>query len=683
MAVRWRIPFRSRLGNYYTVNIYDPSWTSSPVVLNGGAEPFVTQENNDDDAMSPVRLSTGYIRVITGKRRDGVSYDASSIWPPTPKARPVTLTDGSANVLWQGYIKQEEFSQPWAPDPYEQEFPIVSALGILEGVQIVDGEMDSRARIAGFFDKAIMAAADGSGTIGYDTIVFPADMAESYGGNTDAFWYFGILTRNFFDYVNENLLDDTESRYDGMSWLDILTEIVRSFGYTLYEQGRRLFIVSNVWTNYSYIYRSFLPYMAQGISETVYGFTRYTKQIANYNLADANGNAGRLLPAKRAIVKSEINSFDEDCCPMIDTKYLDFVTILNVVFSYASDDPDYTGPTGEYFKQDLATYEQTPGSAIWTFHSFLDGEEVAWSSQDIQLDHNIGAFVRNMAGENAIYIHYDNVDDGTAYGGDYLVQVKSPTTTFFAGGRFLLSGKLTVEGGVGDTAEHKGEFCLRVGSYYYDADNDTWTTTKKKFIVSIDKDNGSIGFINSANNAGDAKGYAITVPDAGIYGEVELFIGNVLRATDNSQSGQRVSLYTNLRLEYTEPPADLFKDYPTSNNNRFVQSLNTYAAEDKEISIMLSSFIHNRMGYGVMLDSGLSLPLQQIYCKGTYQYFEQMVIDAIASCFTDAKRTLEVPLLTDEQLSPVDRWYYWTNYAYKGVARNWRDDSQTIKLIEL
>ena len=45
MAIHWTIPFKAlRSGIVYNINIYDASYTGSAIVLNGGANPIITEE---------------------------------------------------------------------------------------------------------------------------------------------------------------------------------------------------------------------------------------------------------------------------------------------------------------------------------------------------------------------------------------------------------------------------------------------------------------------------------------------------------------------------------------------------------------------------------------------------------------------------------------------------------------
>ena len=75
MAIHWQIPFKSlRVGTNYTVNIYDSSYSDSPIKLKPGANPFTTQESDDDDMFIPIRTHTGYLRIVD----DGKAYNANN-----------------------------------------------------------------------------------------------------------------------------------------------------------------------------------------------------------------------------------------------------------------------------------------------------------------------------------------------------------------------------------------------------------------------------------------------------------------------------------------------------------------------------------------------------------------------------------------------------------------------------
>ena len=67
MAKNYSITFKSlRAGTVYTLNIGGGSGAAVP--LKGGAQPFVTQEDDSDDQFAPIRTQSGYIRIIDDAR---------------------------------------------------------------------------------------------------------------------------------------------------------------------------------------------------------------------------------------------------------------------------------------------------------------------------------------------------------------------------------------------------------------------------------------------------------------------------------------------------------------------------------------------------------------------------------------------------------------------------------------
>ena len=49
MNIKWQIPFVSLSGTAYTINVYDANYSGSPIILEGGAQPFTTDEDGDDE----------------------------------------------------------------------------------------------------------------------------------------------------------------------------------------------------------------------------------------------------------------------------------------------------------------------------------------------------------------------------------------------------------------------------------------------------------------------------------------------------------------------------------------------------------------------------------------------------------------------------------------------------------
>ena len=141
MAIHWQIPFKSfRTGTVYTINIYDSTYSASPIQLRGGSEPFVTEGNDDDDIFCPVRTQTGYLRIVdNGKDVNGNAFNWRDLMPTTDTDRPVTLThteNGSTITDWKGFMQAQYFGGTLYGNPQEREFPIQCMLSVLGSVDI-------------------------------------------------------------------------------------------------------------------------------------------------------------------------------------------------------------------------------------------------------------------------------------------------------------------------------------------------------------------------------------------------------------------------------------------------------------------------------------------------------------------------------------------------------------------
>ena len=661
MAIHWKIPFKSITGTAYTLNVYDATYSGSAVTLTAAAAPFVTSEDNSTDILEPVRISTGYINVIN-------RGDLAGLLPATPKARPVTLTSGNT-VLWQGYIKQQQMTQPWAQTPYELQLPVVSALGILDN-KIEKGDVPYRARIAEYLQLAI--AATGST---YTNIVYPADLKLDENADWDVFFRLGIQDRNWFSYKNENVLDPDESRFDGMTWIDILTELMRAFGYTMYERGTTIYILGRRGVYHNSITLADLETLAANGTITPTAVTSQTIAISSLQIGGADGTIDMMESKRRAVVESQINPFDDDSLPVMDTLYLDYAATVSV------QKQAYQVTGWYYYDKRLGLDEPKQDTNVWIFKQFSGGVQTTWDAQDITRDYNMAVYCRDSEGNDKIVINYDSIGDG--WSTDWVCSVKSPTQSFFAGGYLSLHMGVEFFEGVGGSIDgmHYAKFMLRLGNYYYNATSHSWSTTPSQFSCHI-VDN----FIEgpSSYEVGDNNSAVFKIPDGGIYGDVELYIYNPYSTAATQQGYQAVFELSKMDMRYVDYETDNFKDEYVTDSNRFVVPLNTFAKDDAEINTALSSFINHRMGYGVMIAPDYSAPQEKLIDRYAGEvYLEESLVRLITSCYENAQQILTIPLRHTSDITPTDR-YTWDSgtYNYMSVSRQWADDTQYLQIFK-
>ena len=238
MAIHWQIPFVSlRSGTQYTVNVYDADYTGTPIVLKGGAEPFTTEEDGDDDPFAPIRTQSGKLRIVDdGFAADGTTpFNWKDFVPATAADRPVTLTHVSNSqtiVDWQGFIQTQDFSGTLYGNPQEREFPVYCALSLLEAQQPGNSDTEKH-NFAWLIDYAATTAETLSGNaIGFDNFFIQ--------GNVDAQkWLskqFEML--NFFKETN-----DADGYITAQYNLyEIMEDAMKFWGWTMRSQGRTMFL---------------------------------------------------------------------------------------------------------------------------------------------------------------------------------------------------------------------------------------------------------------------------------------------------------------------------------------------------------------------------------------------------------------------------------------------------------
>ena len=139
MAKNYTITFVSlRAATTYTLHIGGGSGDSVP--LKGGAQPFVTQEEETDDQYTPVRTHIGYLRILdNGLDANGNAWDWKDLVPDSDTARPVTLTHVSGNdtvIDWIGFMQAQDFGSVLYGNPQEREFPVQCVLSVTQGTDI-------------------------------------------------------------------------------------------------------------------------------------------------------------------------------------------------------------------------------------------------------------------------------------------------------------------------------------------------------------------------------------------------------------------------------------------------------------------------------------------------------------------------------------------------------------------
>ena len=298
MAIHWQIKFKSlRTSTLYTVNIYDSSYSGQPVQLKGGAQPFTTQENDDEDQFAPIRTQTGSIRIVDdGKDANGNAL-ATGWWkdlvPVNDTSRPVTLTDGSGNVMWQGFMQAQNFGAELYEPTQEREYPIQCCLSVLAATQVSTTE----AQLCNF-----------AYLLRYIFSNVPTHSFTSFviqGGSDAQQWLLKRL--DWHNFLRDNADNDVEPKYN---LYEMLEDVCQFWGWTARTYKQSIYLTCADDTAEPYFLTlspSNLDTMAGGTAagSTSAGYS--TSTISGDVFANTDNSDYKQRGPNKATVKADVN----------------------------------------------------------------------------------------------------------------------------------------------------------------------------------------------------------------------------------------------------------------------------------------------------------------------------------------------------------------------------------------
>lgn len=233
----WQIKFCSlRTETVYTVSVIKSESTEAEedvvVPLLGGSQPFVTDEDDDEDFFMPVRTQSGYLTIVdTGVDRNGDPFDWREFLPSTDVDRPILVTNSAGDIVWAGFMQAQNFSGVLFERPQERKFPVQCYLSSLSRIDISPNAFG--------YDNLQNFAQLLIHIMGY----IPNETFRNIyvqGGNDAITW----LTRKFDWMVFGSNMDDTGSLVPEYTALDALTNMCTYWGWTARTSGLDLYLLS-------------------------------------------------------------------------------------------------------------------------------------------------------------------------------------------------------------------------------------------------------------------------------------------------------------------------------------------------------------------------------------------------------------------------------------------------------
>lgn len=276
--MRYQIFFKDNGGNAYEIQISQQGYAGAVSELRGTPSCFVVSGADDDFIYSPSRLTTATLSILDSD----LLLDLYSI---NNQFAPVKLLRNGV-LEWTGYVKPEQFTQPFRPYPQTISIECVSALSTLENIEYKQTTENGFIKLWDLL-RNLIASAGG----GYRGVYIPS----VYGSNAN------VDSNNILAQLEANEPNFTSDKKNN---LEVLEAIMKLMNWTITEMHGYIYIIDADWKGNYKLYDEALS------DYTLVNWNELQVQEIGYNGADAN--TLDVVPGyNKATVKSINNVFDQ------------------------------------------------------------------------------------------------------------------------------------------------------------------------------------------------------------------------------------------------------------------------------------------------------------------------------------------------------------------------------------
>lgn len=668
MAIHWQVKFKSlRQGVVYTVNIYDDNYTGNPVQLIGAAEPFSTQEEDDEDMFTPVRLQSGYLRII-----DDGTVDWRDIIPASDTDRPVTLThdnNGQTVVDWVGFIQPQNFGAQLYVTPQQIDYPLQCPLTVLNGEDINYSQPDLKN-----FAYLLKTIVD----------VIPATCRPNLfivqGGGDAQQWL-----RKRIDW--RNFMRDGKAAHNMHECLEAMCKF---WGWTARMYRDILYLVCpDDATEDGFVEIDYeeLTAIANGSSSVIVGTDAFETDDMLDGFANDDNLDSQLRGPGKVTITADPNTADDIICDPLDNE-----------FEYKADELGWTYGVS-YGNQTLG---KTGVMLLVNRNDFIFQSSAFASFTRIKKYDSNSGYGEPM---NMLEIKTSYQD------GMPLMSMQMKYAHSYSSGFFMLHGT-TYQGGNeyvevdGYNYEGNRELFAKLyvvspaGTKYWNGRE--WQVTPAEFVMTVG--NRKPRFFTRywvASQQAETNSI-IETPDS-LYGILHFeILGSTGSRGFPETDGMRSMNLRDFRIEFVKRSTVAIDGYPNSgwkeiswkrqpNAYTYTASNSNRTRDEYTEDNIFCTDDSMKPGYGVLLNPDGSY-LESVNYGTATERPEQHKADRIASYWSASKRKLEVNMRADASMnthiygnmSPIYKLSLGSNTLYPiSISRKWRDDVVKLVLMEI
>ena len=691
MAIHWQVKFKTlRGGKVLTASVYDNLYSGDPIQLNGGAEPFTTEEDNDDDPFKAVRQQTGSLRIVDdGYAADGVTaFNWRDLQPRSDHDRPIILRDENDNILWQGFLQPQNFSGTLYQKTQEREFPVQCALSIL-GSQFPNTTDQGIVNFAYLLNYLVAMVAAASLTVVAFTEIIIQGGADAQRWLSKKFHWANLLSE-----------DNDEGLSPQYDLLTCLEDMCNFWGWQARTQGTRLYLMCqddpSVQTLLT-LSPADLATMATGtVAGTVSDNPFIRKELTGDIFASNDNDDMWLSGPSEVTVKAECNE-------------------QSTAFQFAP--------------PSVRKLMEAAGDYTW-HHREGDDPQVGFFATPL-IRQFTGNIMDGTAGNNAGFCRkqiYSTIeaDQPTLIDAfDFVniqeqdsvkISIQTKRMMSFSKGSLKFSGQVFKLAEVWDSEDDNDFLKVRIGI------GET-RESAKWWHISVDL-NGNIvkGWSTTVNNAvltignGDIKGaglvfsalspllffsyYTFDAIPTDDYMHGYIFVDFLGILWDVIHGDTRDFTVGNFKVEYSrdavyipaninsEPRARQVKAQDRVSSAEY-QSVNENAIKNKQnIDLVYASDNNMKYGFGLVMEPTFEYMQGARYGDLVLQHPEQHFADRITAYWNASRRLLTTDLRTDavEQQEPITPLSHMIvgalHYRTLAISHQWRDDVTSVKMIQ-
>lgn len=735
-AVHWQINFVALHSNdAYRVDILEDGYSGDVVHLRGAANPFDTSEDNSDDAFTPIRKQTGSLRIAdNGYDMDGNAFDYTEMLPSDTFDYQVKLWKiGTSNTLrWIGYIRPDSLTSKMFEKVSIREFKLTCPLGTLYEVPVTFSNNKNNNGTVKTIGQILYTALN-SLHVSWSTL-HKQNNVSNIADLKAMVSLLNFISKNEPTHTTPSAgdIDAFTATWtdDSTSWGDVLEEICKFWGWTLYSRSLHLYIVARKQVD-QYIRMEFSD--LQNTSPTTYTDTPSTVNFEDMSYASTNHTECRRVGYKYITVESNVNEKKVVFDPEFDKLEMSYWPVAqdpSQIIHVSGWDSEIAGYKYMYVLRRLGAQnaQQNTQTQYFDNYQIYENRQVATSSliaNSVICKHDSWD---NDTFKTAVSF---NLTKGICCFLGVTPSAYEPPLTFFC--KTLedvcipLNSVVCINASAEITYNPDPEYpskantappfddndkpilenrivlaALKVGDLWWDNDNKVWTSQFKRFNLIFRKDGSIVDPINTFTTAGfnptgilfddhqGSKGFCIYVNAAsnsgyGVCGRMKLHIyastttGSIVALLNNGVLNDlTVSIYnTDSKLD---PKNKATHEFAGVANDKFRHALN--------VSLKMASGSKNVYGLGQLFNNDLSLldTLSFINYGGQTSSVqpEQRLLNRMAEFYRDVSVQNIIEVLDDsvaELPSSIIVKEDGEQYHMQNVTHNWREGTMKITLI--